>query len=152
MDVELSSCLNYYLCTTAGVQRLVGRGWVRPANDVVIYKTELRLVLSSARSLFCLNIRSFGNVVAAGSAATPVLASRQNLIFLRQLIFCRDLQSMTPNLKSVCLKIFYQETEFRTNRIKLSWWNITWIQSNSLMTHNLIKHGCYTGHRKTRRS
>lgn len=65
----------------AEVGRVVSCEAVRPANDAVIYKTELRLVLSSARSLFCLNIRSFGNVAADASPATSALALSQNIIF-----------------------------------------------------------------------
>lgn len=86
-------CLNYYLCPTAGVQRLLERARqsVRRTTRLFI-KQELRLVLSSAASLFCLNIRSFGNVAA--SAATPALAERQQHIFSRQLFFCLHLLRM----------------------------------------------------------
>lgn len=73
---------------------------VRPANDAVIYKTELRLVLSSARSLFCLNIRSFGNVV---SPATPTLALRQIIIFSRSVVF---FGAHKANYESILLYIF----------------------------------------------
>lgn len=88
-------------------------------NDLVIYKTDSTLVLSSARSLFCLNIRSFGNVVAAASAptATPTLASRQNLIFSRYFIF--RLISKTRMRQFISHKIGHLKLNNFSSRLKI---------------------------------
>lgn len=84
MIMKFSPNVNYYLCTAAAARRLVARGWESgtAANDASIYKTELPLVLSSVRSLFCLNIRSFGNVAAARDIDVGTVPSPADLILL----------------------------------------------------------------------